>query len=55
MIANDDQMNVLIFFEILQSLGISTENIDVASNGLEAFLKASKVQYDLILMDLEMP
>jgi CheY-like chemotaxis protein len=55
LIANDDEMNVMIFFEMLRSLGIDPEMIDVASNGREAFQKATKFHYDLILMDLEMP
>ena len=48
-------MNIMIFFSLLKSLGVSKDKIDVAANGREALLKTTKVPYDLILMDLEMP
>ena len=48
-------MNIMIFFSLLKSLGVSKDKIDVVANGREALLKTTKVPYDLILMDLEMP
>jgi CheY-like chemotaxis protein len=48
-------MNVMIYFSLLKSLGVSQEKIEVASNGREALIKATRFPYDIILMDLDMP
>ena len=52
LLAEDSPDNVILIKAFLKSLNL---NIDVAGNGLEAMNMASKQQYDLILMDIQMP
>ncbi len=52
LVVDDDEINQEIVTELLQSIGVF---VDTASNGIEA-LNAIKVnQYNLVLMDIEMP
>ncbi len=54
LLAEDNDINQQIAVELLASVGIKTE---IANNGREAVekLKASNGEFDLILMDLQMP
>ncbi|MEY4761847.1 MAG: hypothetical protein RLZZ200_1703, partial [Pseudomonadota bacterium] len=52
LIAEDVDVNVQLVREYLSDTGI---DLDVAENGLEAVEKAKAGQYDLILMDMQMP
>lgn len=50
---DDNNTNLLVGRRILEMLGY--KDIPSARNGLEGFEEAEKTQYDLILMDLQMP
>lgn len=52
LLAEDNRINQRIAVLTFKQLGVS---IDIASNGEEAFNKYCKKQYDLILMDMQMP
>lgn len=52
LVAEDNQINQKVAFAILNKLGYRA---DLASNGVEALAKASSDQYDVILMDVQMP
>ncbi|MCX6074840.1 MAG: response regulator [Campylobacterales bacterium] len=53
LLVEDNQTNQLVAKGFLEKLGIVT--IEIAENGLEAVEKASKEQFDIVLMDLQMP
>lgn len=52
MLADDVPDNQLLVRTILQRYGVK---VDVAGDGLEAVEKATFGQYDMILMDVQMP
>ncbi len=52
LLAEDNEINQILFQEILSQYGIQTE---VANDGEEALQKMAKTPYDLILMDINMP
>lgn len=52
LVVEDDPMNQLVIRKMLTSLGV---NFDIVSDGSECLVKLSHVNYDLILMDLQMP
>ncbi|MGB3850939.1 MAG: ATP-binding protein [Tunicatimonas sp.] len=52
LVAEDNQMNVVVIRQYLKKWGI---RFDIAENGRVAVEKARSQQYDLILMDLQMP
>jgi PAS domain S-box-containing protein len=52
LLAEDNPVNQTLAIRLLERLG---HRIDVAANGLEAVDKAAKCDYDLILMDVQMP
>ncbi|MDO8929485.1 MAG: response regulator [Bacteroidota bacterium] len=52
LVAEDNRINQRIAILTFKQLGVS---IDIASNGMEALEKYRKKQYDLILMDMQMP
>lgn len=52
LLAEDNRINQRIAVLTFKQLGVS---IDIASNGEEAYSKYCKHQYDLILMDVQMP
>lgn len=52
LIAEDNEINRMVLLENLKNRGF---NVDVAVNGKEAFEKAINNNYDLVLMDLQMP
>jgi signal transduction histidine kinase/DNA-binding response OmpR family regulator/HPt (histidine-containing phosphotransfer) domain-containing protein len=52
LIAEDNEINRMVLLENLKNRGF---NVDTAVNGQEAFEKAVNKNYDLILMDLQMP
>jgi len=52
LIVEDNPMNQMLAVKILQNDG---HIVDVADNGLEAIQKTGQREYDLILMDLQMP
>lgn len=52
LLAEDDKVNQLVLERMLIEKG---HTIDIASNGLEALLMHQQKQYDVILMDIQMP
>ena len=52
LVVEDNQTNQIITIKFLQRLGISA---DLATNGLEAVLAVGEKDYDVILMDCQMP
>ncbi len=52
LVAEDNTNNQLLIELLLQNLGITTK---IVNNGLEAFEEFSNNDYDLILMDINMP
>jgi CheY-like chemotaxis protein len=52
LLAEDNEVNRLVAVKMLQTLGCA---VDVAVNGAEAVQKALAGEYDLILMDVQMP
>lgn len=52
LIAEDNEINQMVLLENLKNNGF---NVDIASNGQEAYEKAISKRYDIILMDLQMP
>ena len=52
LVVEDNAVNRILAIEILQSLGFKA---DIAVDGEDAVRQASKKEYDLILMDIQMP
>jgi signal transduction histidine kinase/CheY-like chemotaxis protein/HPt (histidine-containing phosphotransfer) domain-containing protein len=52
LLAEDNEMNQKLAVTILEDLGF---DVDVAENGMIAFEMTKQNQYDIILMDLQMP
>lgn len=52
LLAEDNQVNQLVAKTILEKGG---HTIDIANNGIEALMMANKTNYDVILMDVQMP
>ncbi len=52
LLAEDNEINQILFQEILSQYGIQTE---IANDGKEALEIMGKISYDLILMDINMP
>lgn len=52
LLAEDNKVNVLVMEKFLQLWGA---NLEIAYNGLEALEKVQQKEYDLVLMDLQMP
>ncbi len=52
LVAEDNEINQLLVTKMLDRMGYQT---DIANNGLEAIALAESHQYDLILMDCQMP
>jgi len=52
LLAEDNEINRLIANELLTTAGFS---VDIADNGIEAVNMVSEKEYDLILMDIQMP
>jgi YesN/AraC family two-component response regulator len=50
----DDEIDILKFVELILEDKLHCE-IQTAMNGLDAYLMATKVKYDLILTDFKMP
>ena len=55
LIVNDEPMALLILETILAQVGIQQSNIYKASNGKESVEKAETINFELVLMDLNMP
>lgn len=53
LLVDDNKTNVLVGRRILEMLGY--KNITAATDGLQGSEQAEKSQFDLILMDLQMP
>jgi CheY-like chemotaxis protein len=53
LIVEDNKLNALIADKLLNKIGM--ENIDFATNGREVIQKIHDVDYDLILMDCQIP
>ena len=52
LLVEDNEINILVAMDVLESLGV---NVDCAKNGLEAVEHARSFEYDLVLMDIQMP
>jgi two-component system sensor histidine kinase/response regulator len=52
LLAEDNDINLQLAMELLEDVGVL---VDVAHNGFEAVQKATMQQYDLVLMDIQMP
>lgn len=52
LLAEDNEVNSLIVEKMLKKINVS---IDIATNGLLAYEMAKGAEYDLILMDIQMP
>jgi hypothetical protein len=52
LLAEDNQINLEVALALLEETGL---HVDVANDGLEAVSKATATEYDLILMDVQMP
>lgn len=52
LLVEDNKVNQIVAKEILETFGFS---VDIASGGLEGVEKATKREYDFILMDIQMP
>ena len=52
LLAEDDELSRQIVATMLEDKGIK---IDIAQNGQEALTKSGVTDYDIILMDMEMP
>ncbi|MEH3113020.1 response regulator [Pedobacter terrae] len=52
LLADDDEINRFVTTQILSEWNIQ---VDEAENGLDAYVKAKSKQYDVILMDINMP
>ena len=56
LIVNDEIMTLMMLRTIFEkSIGVEPSNIEEAENGKIALQKALKTDFDLILMDLNMP
>ncbi len=53
LVAEDNAINQTMILRVLRKLGYS--NITLAENGLQAVQKSRERQYDIILMDIQMP
>ena len=52
LLAEDNDINKMIVLEMLEETGV---DVDVAVNGAEALEQLQRQQYDLVLMDIQMP
>ncbi|MGB5328047.1 MAG: response regulator, partial [Gammaproteobacteria bacterium] len=52
LLVEDNDINKMIALEMLEETGV---DVDVAVNGVEAIAQAQQQQYELILMDIQMP
>ena len=52
LLAEDNKLNQLLMERILSKMGI---HVDIANNGLEVLEKLDQNDYDMILMDVQMP
>ena len=55
LLADDNSINQMVALRLLQRSGISTENITVVENGREALTALESGDYDIVLMDIQMP
>lgn len=52
MLVEDNEINQLVASSILSEFGVT---VDIANDGKQAIAKARQYDYDLILMDINMP
>ncbi|GGF92469.1 response regulator [Paenibacillus abyssi] len=52
LVAEDNAINQKLFLRILEKMGYTA---DVAANGLEALQSVTRLHYDLVFMDVQMP
>ena len=54
LVVEDDEFNRLVITEMLNML-FSDLSLDTAQNGIEAYEKLKRNQYDLVISDIDMP
>ena len=52
LLVEDNEINIMVAMDVLESLGVQ---VDLAKNGLEAISNVTNNNYDLVLMDIQMP
>lgn len=52
LLVEDNEINQLVAQEILQQMGLE---VDIAANGLQAIEALEEIEYDVVLMDVQMP
>ena len=55
LVADDNELNLEIMFEILNSSGAEVDSVHNGKEALDAYLKSSQNYYQIILMDVHMP
>ena len=55
LVADDNELNLEIMFEILNSSGAEVVSVHNGKEALDAYLKSSQGYYQIILMDVNMP
>ena len=53
LLVEDNNLNQMVIKKMLEKIGYS--KVDIASNGFEAISNVEEYQYDIILMDIQMP
>ena len=52
LLVEDNEINIMVAMDVLETLGV---NVDCANNGLQAIAYVKDNEYDLVLMDIQMP
>ena len=52
LLVEDNEINIVVAMDVLESLGVK---VDIANNGLQAISHVKNNEYDLVLMDIQMP
>ena len=55
LLAEDNDINQMVALRLLQRSGVSADNITVVDNGRDALVALEAGDYDLVLMDVQMP
>ncbi len=55
LVADDNDVNLKVACAYLKALGVPSDSIQTASNGLEATQMCDQYKFDLVFMDIQMP